>query len=193
MSFRGNDPNYSLPKPNQLERNLRQALASFQNQCSGVLQGLSNLPPFNPPLALKTQLQSTFSSLQNQAKRALDSRISAFDPVAKNPVWARVAETAKTQFSPSARLGVALSTEAIEERLAGIPVYALSNAAEEFVLVSGASTAKSLGLFCFKKEDAEALLEHIGTMDPSARNGSKVVPVALNKVGITNFRYVLCV
>lgn len=75
-----------------------------------------------------------------------------------------------------------MSTEAIEERLAGIPVYALSNASEEFVLVSGASTQKSLGLFCFKKEDAEALLQHIGTMDPSAQNGSKVVPVALNKV-----------
>ncbi|XP_022959990.1 protein TIC 22-like, chloroplastic [Cucurbita moschata] len=181
MSSQGNDPNSSLPKPSQLECNLRQALAGFQNQCSGVLHNLSNLPPFNPPLSLKSQLQSTFSSLQNQAKRALDSRISAFDPVAKNPVWARIAETAKTP-RPYARPTVALSTEAIEERLAGIPVYALSNASEEFVLVSGASTAKSLGLFCFNKEDAETLLGHIGTVDPSAQNGSKVVTVALNKV-----------
>lgn len=75
-----------------------------------------------------------------------------------------------------------MSTEAIEERLAGVPVYALSNAAEEFVLVSGASSGKSLGLFCFKKEDAESLLEHIRVMDPGMRSGSKVVAVALNKV-----------
>lgn len=78
-----------------------------------------------------------------------------------------------------------MSTEAIEERLAGVPVYALSNAAEEFVLVSGASSGKSLGLFCFKKEDAESLLEHIRVMDPGMRSGSKVVAVALNKVGVS--------
>ncbi|XP_038886518.1 protein TIC 22-like, chloroplastic isoform X1 [Benincasa hispida] len=181
MSSQGNDPISSFLKPNQLEINLPQALTSFQNHCSALLHSLSNLPPFNPPLPLKTQLQSTFSTLQNQANRALHSTISVFDPVPKHPVWARLAETTKTQFG-SAPSRLALSTEAIEERLAGIPVYALSNASEEFVLVSGASTQKSLGLFCFKKEDAEALLHHIGTMDPSAQNGSKVVPVALNKV-----------
>ena len=75
-----------------------------------------------------------------------------------------------------------MSIEAIEERLAGVPVYALSNSAEEFVLVSGASSEKSLGLFCFKKEDAEALLGQIESMDPRMRSGSKVVAVALNKV-----------
>lgn len=75
-----------------------------------------------------------------------------------------------------------MSTEAIEERLAGVPVYALSNASEEFVLVSGASSGKSLGLFCFRKEDAEALLQQIGSLDPRMQHGSKVVAVALNKV-----------
>lgn len=64
-----------------------------------------------------------------------------------------------------------------------MPVYALSNAVDEFVLVSGVSNRKSLGLFCFKKEDAEALLEQIRSMDPSMQSGSKVVAVALNKVG----------
>lgn len=76
----------------------------------------------------------------------------------------------------------AMSVEAIEERLAGVPVYALSNGADEFVLISGVKTGKSLGLFCFKKEDAEALLEQMQSMDPGMRRGSKVVSVALNKV-----------
>lgn len=75
-----------------------------------------------------------------------------------------------------------MPTEAIEERLAGIAVYALSNSAEEFVLLSGVRTRKSLGLLCFKKEDAEALLEQMKAMDPGMRRGSKVVAVALNKV-----------
>lgn len=75
-----------------------------------------------------------------------------------------------------------MSTPEIEERLAGVPVYALSNAAEEFVLVSGKKTGKSLGLFCFRKEDAEALLEQMRVLNGEMREGSRVVPVALNKV-----------
>uniref|UniRef100_A0A5B7ADB9 Putative Tic22-like family protein isoform 1 n=1 Tax=Davidia involucrata TaxID=16924 RepID=A0A5B7ADB9_DAVIN len=75
-----------------------------------------------------------------------------------------------------------MSTEAIEERLAGVAVYALSNSSQEFVLVSGVNTGKSLGLFCFKEEDAEALLQQMISMDPGMRQGSKVVAVALNKV-----------
>lgn len=71
---------------------------------------------------------------------------------------------------------------AIEERLAGVPVYALSNSAEEFVLVSGARTGKSLGLFFFSRGDAEALLEQMRSMNADMREGSKVVTVALNKV-----------
>lgn len=75
-----------------------------------------------------------------------------------------------------------MTVEAIEERLEGIPVYALSNASEEFLLVSGSSSGKNLGLFCFNKDDAEALLNQVTLIDPHARQGSKVVPVALNKV-----------
>ena len=77
---------------------------------------------------------------------------------------------------------MAMTVEAIEERLEGIPVYALSNASEEFLLVSGSSSGKNLGLFCFNKDDAEALLNQVTLIDPHARQGSKVVPVALNKV-----------
>ncbi|KAF6175234.1 hypothetical protein GIB67_030452 [Kingdonia uniflora] len=62
-------------------------------------------------------------------------------------------------------------TEDIEDRLAGVPVYTLSNTAEEFVLVSNESRGKSLGLFCFKKEDAESLLEQMKVMDPGMWRG----------------------
>ncbi|RXI01555.1 hypothetical protein DVH24_014904 [Malus domestica] len=89
-----------------------------------------------------------------------------------------------------------MSTEYIEDWLTGVPIYALSNASEEFVLFSVASTRKSLGLFCFKKKNADALLEHIRIMDPEMRSGSKVVAVALNnffqlKVNGVAFRLIL--
>lgn len=77
---------------------------------------------------------------------------------------------------------LAMATEDIEERLSGVPVYALSNADEEFVLVSGVSSGRNLGLFCFNKDDADSLLEQMRSMDPGMRKSSKVVAVALNKV-----------
>ncbi|QHO38171.1 Protein TIC 22-like [Arachis hypogaea] len=62
-----------------------------------------------------------------------------------------------------------------------LPVYALSNPSEEFLLVVGASTNKNLGLFCFNKDDAQAL-RGVSIVDPRMCDGSKVVPVTLNKV-----------
>lgn len=70
-----------------------------------------------------------------------------------------------------------------------MPVYALANAAHEFVLVSSTGAGEergessrpppALGLLCFRKEDADALLSQ---MDGDMRAGSSVVSVALNKV-----------
>ncbi|KAJ7008711.1 hypothetical protein D5086_005655 [Populus alba] len=148
---------------------LHHAFTTLQDHCSTFLQNLSHqFPLFNP-------------NFQTHAKQSLDTLISRLNPnsplSSKNPLWARI------PHEPVSQPGTSMSTETIEERLAGVPVYALSNSNEEFVLVSGLSTGKSLGLFCFKQEDAEALLEQMKSMDPGMRKGgSKVVPVALNKV-----------
>lgn len=75
-----------------------------------------------------------------------------------------------------------MSNKEIEERLAGVAVFALSNSNEEFVLITGKKSKNSLALFCFKEEDADILLEQLRSMDPGMRRGSSVVPVALNKV-----------
>lgn len=170
----------SLKQPPQLNPQLQEAFCNLQNHCSNLLQHLPN------PSFLKTHFQSALSNLQNHAIHTLDP----FSSSKKNLVWARTAKPNNSKFTAVRQSGSVggLSTEAIEERLAGVPVYALSNASEEFVLVSGVSTKdkKSLGLFCFKKEDAEALLEQIKSLDPNMQTGSKVVAVALNKVLTTN-------
>lgn len=171
-----------LPPSKQfLELNLNQSLSTFQAQCSGFLNHLSHL-------------QSCLFSLHDRAKHSLEAgfsrSISCSFPSNKNPAWARISDNSSsssptTQTNLISQLGNAMSAEAIEERLAGVPVYALSNCNEEFVLVSGAKTGKSLGLMCFKKEDAEALLHQMKSMDPAMRKeGSRVVPVPLNKVYI---------
>ncbi|KAH9649533.1 protein TIC 22-like [Citrus sinensis] len=169
------------PSKQSLELNLNQSLSTFQAQCSGFLNHLSHL-------------QSCLFSLHDRAKHSLEAgfsrSISCSFPSNKNPAWARISDNSNssssnptTQTNLISQLGNAMSAEAIEERLAGVPVYALSNCNEEFVLVSGAKTGKSLGLMCFKKEDAEALLHQMKSMDPAMRKeGSRVVPVPLNKV-----------
>ncbi|KAI5653815.1 hypothetical protein M9H77_31002 [Catharanthus roseus] len=158
--------------------------------------------PQGPPPPVQLLLHQVVSSLQTNLSNFLHHSPLPF-PTAPSlspraPLWARISDAissvSPSSSSPSSssfsinsdesnkRRSLALSTEAIEERLAGVPVYALSNSSEEFVLVSGFKTGKNLGLFCFSEADAAALLEQMKSMDPSMRNGSQVVAVALNKV-----------
>ncbi|XP_020204061.1 protein TIC 22-like, chloroplastic [Cajanus cajan] len=128
-----------------------------------------NLDGFHKALA---DFQGHCSTLLGNLTRQQPIR-SPFPFLNRSPPWARIAQGGRSR---------PMTVEAIEERLEGIPVYALSNASEEFLLVSGSSSGKNLGLFCFNKDDAEALLNQVTLIDPHARHGSKVVPVALNKV-----------
>lgn len=142
--------------------NLDNCISNFQKALSDLQQNLSTLA-HNPPPPVQNALSALHQALVG-------------GPTAR-PAWARIA-------SQNGRrpLRQPMSWAAIEERLEGVPVYALSNASEEFLLVSGASSGKNLGLFCFNKDDAEALLHQVAAVDPHMRDGSKVVPVALNKV-----------
>jgi hypothetical protein len=63
-----------------------------------------------------------------------------------------------------------------------VPVYTVSNSANEFVLVSDLNSSKSLGLFCFREADASALLAQIKDREPTLGHGAKVVAVSLDKV-----------
>ncbi|XXG74385.1 hypothetical protein AAC387_Pa07g3121 [Persea americana] len=174
--------NLNPPKP--ISKN---PITSIQNHFSSFLQQISGfLPPKPPslpsfpqnPTSLKTHFDNTIQTIGNHAKQALQMGFpQPLSTNARTPNFARAYPLQRVP--PEAR---PMPVEAIEERLAGIPVYALSNSAEEFVLLSGVRTGKSLGLFCFKKEDAEALLEQMKAMDPGMQRGSKVVAVALNKV-----------
>ena len=121
---------------------------------------------------LQSGLCSALRNLEKQAKQGLESSSKLLKGATKSPkpLWARIS----SNNSPCC----SLSIEEIEERLAGVPVYALRNPRDEFVLVSSGS--KSLGLFCFKEEDVNTLLEQMKIMEP--HGASKVVAVALNKV-----------
>lgn len=186
------DSNVSSSSQHQKHPTLQQSFSNIQTQCSDLLNNVSKTlnPLFNP-----NNIFSALDSLRAQAKQALDSRISRFTSVSNNntpqPVWARISDDGGKKTHVAAAVaapvrrssGPGLSDDDMEERLAGVPVYALSNSSEEFVLVSGTSTGKSLGLLFCKEEDAEALLNQMKVMDPRMKKeGSKVVALALSKV-----------
>lgn len=174
--FKPKPNNESSPSPQSPTLALQQALTHIQTQCSTFLhhhhrrQKPFNLPFLNPnPTPLKTHLDSALSDLHRRTKQAIEAGFSVL--AGKNPATAA-----------GRRRGGDGGALAVDERLTGVHVYALGNASEEFVLVSGLSTGKSIGLFCFEERDAEALLDEMKSMDPTMRSGSRVVAVPLNKV-----------
>lgn len=183
------------PSKQRNQLNLQESFSNIQTQCSNFVNNVSQTlnPLFNhsnnnSSSSEHPNIFSALNSLRDQAKQAIDSGISRFNSVSRSgnaPVWARISDDggAKTKTHFPAAPVRRLTADDLEERLAGVPVYALSNSNEEFVLVSGTSTGKSLGLLFCKEEDAEALLQQMKIMDPRMRKeGSKVVALALSKV-----------
>ncbi|GER32646.1 phospho-N-acetylmuramoyl-pentapeptide-transferase [Striga asiatica] len=134
---------------------LQQAFNSLQTHFYGFLDNLQSNPP------LKSSLFAKVPNGNKPASNSLNASTVNSTPAAKNR---------------------AMPAEAIEERLAGVPVYALSNGSKEFILLSGANTGKNLGLFCFSEADANSLLDQMKSVDPSTGSDSQVVAVALSKV-----------
>ncbi|EEC80218.1 hypothetical protein OsI_22139 [Oryza sativa Indica Group] len=83
----------------------------------------------------------------------------------------------------SASLSLALAPDEVARALTGTPVFTVCNSSNEFVLVSDPATGlRSLGLLCFRSEDADALLTHVRMRQPVVGRGAKVVPITLDQV-----------
>ncbi|KNA07230.1 hypothetical protein SOVF_173730 [Spinacia oleracea] len=141
---------------------------AFTTTCSSFLHNFSSSFTNH----LNTHLSNFASTSSFSCKSPAFARIP---PLTGNPIKAELQQQQQKQH-------YGMSNKEIEERLAGVAVFALSNSNEEFVLITGKKSKNSLALFCFKEEDADILLEQLRSMDPGMRRGSSVVPVALNKV-----------
>ncbi|KAL6582104.1 hypothetical protein OROMI_006118 [Orobanche minor] len=132
-----------------------------------------------PPSLSQRFLHQAFTSLQTHFYDFFQNMQRK--PPLKSTFYARISNENNPFYSNSAAKNCAMSAEAIEERLAGVPVYALSSGSEEFILLSGRNTGKELGLFCFSEADAETLLKQMKSVGPSMSSDSQVVAVALSK------------
>ncbi|OAY71311.1 Protein TIC 22, chloroplastic [Ananas comosus] len=78
---------------------------------------------------------------------------------------------------------LALSPEAVARTLTGTAVYTVSNSNNEFVLISDPNNSlRSLGLLCFRQEDAQSLLSQVQLRQPVLGKGARVVPITLDQV-----------
>ncbi|XP_031267255.1 protein TIC 22, chloroplastic [Pistacia vera] len=83
---------------------------------------------------------------------------------------------------PKQAVAATLSSDFVAKTLAGTAVYTVSNSNNEFVLISDPNGAKSIGLLCFRQEDAEAFLAQVRLRKRELRSAAKVVPITLDQV-----------
>ncbi|XP_024023325.1 protein TIC 22, chloroplastic-like, partial [Morus notabilis] len=88
----------------------------------------------------------------------------------------------KPASAAAAAAAAALGSDHVAKTLAGTAVYTVSNSNNEFVLISDPDGAKSIGLLCFRKEDAESFLAQVRLRRRELRSGAKVVPITLDQV-----------
>ncbi|KAG6749115.1 hypothetical protein POTOM_046158 [Populus tomentosa] len=141
--------------------------------------------PSNPLLSLSTvihqhcsRLGAEFSARVSDTTRFLAGN---FPPpsrlrLAPSPPFASVSQPKQTANTAN------LSSEHVAKSLAGTAVYTVSNSDNEFVLISDPNGAKSIGLLCFRQEDAEAFLAQVRLRRRELRSQAKVVPITLDQV-----------
>lgn len=140
--------------------------AQIQHLCSGFIEEAGR----------NLEMENILARIADHMRPAKKCQNSLYACLSAGHNQMNVERSAKHVFD------IALSTEQVAEKLDGIPVYTVCNAAREFVLVSNSSNQKSLALFCFSRSDAEALLQKVANQEPSVGRGAEIVAVSLNKV-----------
>ncbi|KAK7838643.1 protein TIC 22, chloroplastic-like [Quercus suber] len=147
--------------------------------------------PTNPLLSLSTfihqhclRLGADIAARFDDTKRLAGTIAAAHWPPPNRRV--RPAHRPPLPFAsisqPKQAVAAGLSSEHVAKTLAGTAVYTVSNSNNEFVLISDPNGVKSIGLLCFRQEDAEAFLAQVRTRKRQLRSEAKVVPITLDQV-----------
>ncbi|KAG8377623.1 hypothetical protein BUALT_Bualt08G0052300 [Buddleja alternifolia] len=141
-------------------------------------------PSPNPLLSLSTFIHGLGTQLATRldaTKRLATAALPAFLPPAP-PLPLPFASVSQRQGKQTAASETSLSSEHVAKSLTGTSVFTVSNTNNEFVLISDPVGVKSIGLLCFRQEDAEAFLAQVRLRRGELRGGAKVVPITLDQV-----------
>lgn len=151
----------------------------------------------NPLLSLSTfihqhchRLGAQFANRLEDTKQFAGNLAANFFPSTAKQRRPRLAPSSYFPFAslsqevhqPKHVFDIALSSDHVAKTLAGTAVYTVSNSNNEFVLISDPSGVKSIGLLCFRQEDAEAFLAQVRLKKRELRSGARVVPITLDQV-----------
>ncbi|KAL8058808.1 hypothetical protein ABFX02_03G045400 [Erythranthe guttata] len=144
-------------------------------------------PTPNPLLSLSTFIHRLGNQLTTRLEDTKRLAAAAFLPPPPPPLlslpFASVSQRQGKQSAAAAAVQeTSLNSEHVARRLAGTSVYTVSNTNNEFVLISDRDGVKSIGLLCFRREDAEAFLAQVRSRRGELRGGAKVVPITLDQV-----------
>ncbi|KAK3131929.1 hypothetical protein QOZ80_6AG0513490 [Eleusine coracana subsp. coracana] len=156
-----------MPPPDSARSSLPLAAAPMSDPTPSPSLS-SAAPPPNPLAAASSFIHHHLSRLA--------SHLAAPRP-------ALAAAATRAPEPKGASLSLSLAPDEVARTLTGTPVFTVCNSNNEFVLVSDPATGlRSLGLLCFRSEDADALLSHVRTRQPVLGRGAKVVPITLDQV-----------
>ncbi|KAI3432456.1 hypothetical protein D9Q98_004006 [Chlorella vulgaris] len=123
------------------------------------------------------QLDNVGRNLRRAARQAMNTAINMTGSGRGTPLLASVnARPSAASKSPT------FNPESIKARLSSVPVYAVVNKKNEFVLVSGEDDVKQLGLFFFSEPEAEAMLKTIKEANPKVGKQAKVMTTSMDRV-----------
>ncbi|XP_058222793.1 protein TIC 22, chloroplastic isoform X4 [Rhododendron vialii] len=161
-----------FPKPSLRSPNPILSLSSFIHQhCHRLGAELTNrLAATWPPRQKRVGLLSSSSS----------------PPTSSSLPSSPFASVSQQEAAPRHVFDVALSSDVVSKTLAGTSVYTVSNSDNEFVLVSDPCSLKSIGLLCFRKEDAEAFLAQVKLRRGELQSRARVVPITLEQLKASN-------
>ncbi|CAN7069169.1 unnamed protein product [Brassica oleracea var. botrytis] len=115
-----------------------------------------------------SDLSSRFEDTKRFAEALTNRRFS--------PPFASVSQSSKPSSTTT------LNPSHVAKALAGTSVFTVSNTNSEFVLISDPTGDKSIGLLCFRQEDAEAFLAQARLRRRELKTNAKVVPINLDQV-----------
>ncbi|XP_010437775.1 PREDICTED: protein TIC 22, chloroplastic-like [Camelina sativa] len=123
-----------------------------------------------------TRLSSDLSARIEDTKRFAETLASRrFSP----PPFASVSQS---KSGTPTTTTTTLNPSLVAKALAGTSVFTVSNTNNEFVLISDPTGDKSIGLLCFRQEDAEAFLAQARLRRRELKTNAKVVPITLDQV-----------
>ncbi|KAH9320920.1 hypothetical protein KI387_015559, partial [Taxus chinensis] len=145
-----------------------------------TLSGSSSTPEKHGPwLNFERELGQRFNGGKIFLRNAIGNALRPRQRVV--PCFGSVSMGGQERLEAKNVFQLALSEHYVSKTLRGVDVYTVCNVKNEFVLVSDPTGQKSLGLLCFRQEDAKALLAQV-QRQPGLSRGAKVLPLSLDKV-----------